>query len=68
VTQTKYCYFSLKVKIFGHSQNFGLALRNVVYVFLHLLSPFCYELMWEALGQLKNTETEVTRGSTVQFV
>jgi len=29
---------------------------------------FCYELMWEALGQLKNTETGVTRGKVVQLV
>jgi len=37
-------------------------------LYLQVLSPFCYELMWEALGQLKNTETGVTRGRIVQFV
>jgi len=29
---------------------------------------FCYELMREALGQVKDTETGVTRGRNVQLV
>jgi len=29
---------------------------------------FYYEPMWEVLGQLKNTETGVTRGRVVQLV